>query len=310
MLNFKKITAVILSVIAMGLHCRCPAVYAQSEESAFTHTLINGEVTIIGFSGDPVYLEIPEYIDGYPVTKIRDNAFFNCSSLKQISLPDTITEIGHHTFYGCNSLESIVLPDLLTELGMGAFTNCTSLSAVTLPLTLEALPEACFDNCSALAEIVIPQGISSIGDYCFTDCTALSYVSIGADASHIGKYAFFNCSSLTSIYIPPSVTTIGDMAVGFSDENSSVSAVNDFTVMGIEDSQAEIYAQSNNLPFLHASEAISLAKHSSTPVKRIPLWIIPLLAGSGLGLFALSCIIAVRQVRRDRKSSHENNEKD
>ncbi len=310
MLNFKKITAVILSVITAGLHLRCPVVYAEAEKDSFTHTLINGEVTVIGYSGEPVYLEIPDSIDGYPVTKIRDNAFFNCTSLRQISLPDTITEIGHHTFYGCTSLESIVLPDFLSELGMGAFTNCTSLSAVTLPLTLEALPEACFDNCTALAEIVIPQGITAISDYCFTDCSALSYVSIGGNASYIGQYAFFNCNSLSSVYIPPSVTTIGEMAVGFYRNNNTISAVNDFTVMGIEDSQAEAYARNNNLEFLHASEAISLAKHSSTPVKRVPLWIIPLLAGSGLGLFALSCIIAVRQVKRDRKSSHENHKKD
>lgn len=302
-----KLTAIALS--ASFLLSPTVAAYAAEEPDGFIHTVINNEVTIIGYTGEPVFIEIPETIDGFPVTRIRDNAFFNCSSLKQISLPSSIKEIGHHTFYACSALESIVLPQSLEELGMGAFSGCSSLSAITIPETLSVLPEACFQTCVSLTEIVIPNGVNIIDDKCFIGCNSLSYVSIGGQVTDIGAQAFYMCPSLESLYIPPSVTLIEGEAVGFESTTTPPSPSESFTVLGISGSAAEVYADMNGLSFSVASEAINNSRLAQTPVKKVPLWVILILALGGIGFFALSCIIAVRQHRHERRLASEISEK-
>lgn len=271
------------------------AVYAE-EENNFTYTIINEEATITGYSGDPAYIEIPKNLDGFPVTQLRDNAFFNCTSLKQISLPSTITSIGHHAFYSCTALESIVLPESLQEIGMGAFSGCENLSAINIPESLKKLPESCFRQCISLTEIVIPNGIYEIGDFCFSSCESLSYVSIGNNLNKIGIGSFYLCPSLESLYIPPSVTDIGYESVGFINGSDSQSKVqSEFIITGKKDSAAEKYADDNEISFSTAGEAIQSPFPLSSKIRKIPMWAIFLISALGIGFFSLSCIIAVRQ---------------
>ncbi len=267
---------------------------AESSESNFTYTIINDEATIIGFTGEPVYIEIPETLEGCPVTQIRDNAFFCCTSLKQISLPSGIKKIGHHTFYECSSLESVALPSQLEEIGMGAFSGCENLTVINIPDTLEALPELCFEECNSLAETVIPNSITTIESNCFSGCDSLSYVSIGSGMTSIGSRAFYNCPAMQSIYLPPSVKKIGEEAVGYRSNNDKSALIEDFTVSGKESSPAEDYAKANGLMFRTSDGAAQTHLFSSENL-RIPLWALILLVGGGIGFFALSCIIAIRQ---------------
>lgn len=298
---YTKITIPALAAaVAFTIFPQGSSAFAEDQDG-FTYTIINEEATIIGFTGEPVYIEIPETIEDCPVTQIRDNAFFNCSTLRQISLPPTITKIGHHTFYACCSLESIVLPASLEDIGMGAFSGCTSLSAVNIPDTLTVLPEACFQSCSSLTETVIPTGITIIDDLCFSGCTSLSYVSIGNSVEEIGAQAFYMCSSLKSLYIPPSVKQIERESAGFELNQTGTAIVEGFTVLGEPESAAEKYAEMNKIKFSAASEAIQAAAVPSAPIKRVPLWIILLLAFGGIGFFALSCIIAVKQHWYEKK---------
>ena len=57
-------------------------------------------------------LEIPEEIDGYKVTGIGYKAFYDCSSLTSINIPDGVTSIGDSAFSYCNALTSMTIPDL------------------------------------------------------------------------------------------------------------------------------------------------------------------------------------------------------
>ena len=68
-------------------------------------------------------------------------AFRNCSSLKTIALPASLTSIGEYAFEDCSSMTSIAFPAGLTSLGVGAFDGCDSLTSITLPdsLTWEGL---------------------------------------------------------------------------------------------------------------------------------------------------------------------------
>lgn len=64
------------------------------------------------------------------VVSIGPRAFYGCSTLKSITIPNTIEIIGGSAFYGCSSLSSVTLPDNVVEINSMAFYNCTSLEAV------------------------------------------------------------------------------------------------------------------------------------------------------------------------------------
>lgn len=297
----KKIIRTAVSAAAI-LCTICPFNAFADDSDSFTYTIINGEATITGFTGEPVYVEIPETVEGSPVTEIRDNAFFRCKSLKQISLPSGITEIGHHSFYECTSLESIVLPASLEEIGMGAFSGCTSLSAVNLPAQLKSLPDSCFRSCTALTEMVIPDGIETIEKYCFYGCTSLSYVSLGSGIENIGSRTFYMCTSLENLYIPPSAEILGLESTGYGLSDGASAVQSGFTLHGETDSAAESYALSNGIAFSEETYTNALPHKN---VKNIPLWVILLLTCGGIGFFALSCIIAVRQYLHEKSESSE-----
>lgn len=281
-------------LIIAGFFPIIPSKAEAANEAGFTYTIINNEATIIGYKGEPVYIEIPETLENCPVTEIRDNAFFNCSSLRQISLPATITRMGHHCFYACYSLESIVLPPALKEIGMGCFCGCSALSAVSIPDTLSVLPDSCFRACTALKEIIVPYSITEIEKFCFSGCTSLNYVSLGGQLTEIGNRAFFMCNSLESLYIPPSVGVLGIEAVGFVPATDGSDIKTDFTVLGKESSEAEKYADSNSLKFSAADDAVQAfsMQNSDSP----PLHIPKILLASGILLLVICCAFAAKQL--------------
>ena len=78
------------------------------------------------------YLRKVEFINTSNIISIEVNAFYGCSSLTTINLPDSLTSIANNAFYGCTSLTTINLPDSLTSIGGYAFYGCSSLENVTI----------------------------------------------------------------------------------------------------------------------------------------------------------------------------------
>ncbi|MBE5747485.1 MAG: leucine-rich repeat domain-containing protein [Clostridiales bacterium] len=77
-------------------------------------------------------------------------------------------------FYGCSSLTEIVIPEGVTSIGDGAFRGCTSLTSVVIPERVTSIGGYAFYGCSSLTEIVIPEGVTNIGDYAVYGCTNLT----------------------------------------------------------------------------------------------------------------------------------------
>lgn len=80
------------------------------------------------------------------ITEIGEDAFINCTSLKNIAIQEGVTSIGDKAFYHCTSLESITIPDSVTSMGNDAFWECTSLESVVLPSSIEIAQDA-FKGC-------------------------------------------------------------------------------------------------------------------------------------------------------------------
>lgn len=266
--------AVVLSVV--------PYSAESAEKSDYTYTIIDNKATITGFSGEPVFIDIPDIIDGCRVTEIRDNAFYECTSLKNITIPATVEKIGHHAFYACSALESIVIPDSVTEIGMGCFSGNSVLASASISENVTKLPESCFRSCTSLKNIVIPHSVTDIGDFCFSGCTALSTVSLGDKTENIGDCSFYMCSAMKGIYIPPSVNEIGVYAVGFIPTSDGAAKVDDFTILGTKKSVAENYADENSLTFENAADSVHAFAIQRISGQRIDIPSVMLIGGAVL----------------------------
>ena len=72
---------------------------------------------------------------GGSVIGIGDYAFYGCSGLTSIIIPDSVTSIGNYTFYGCSGLTSIIIPDSVKRIGDYAFYGCSGLTSATFKNT-------------------------------------------------------------------------------------------------------------------------------------------------------------------------------
>ncbi|MBE6627874.1 MAG: leucine-rich repeat domain-containing protein [Ruminococcaceae bacterium] len=177
-------------------------------------------------------ITIPERIDGYTVTQIGSNAFFEaaitkidipdsitsigffafaeCTGLTEITIPDSVKTIDSRAFIQCRNLKTVVLGNGVTTVGESIFAECSALTSITLGNNLTEISEFAFDRCSALVEITIPDNVKSIGKYAFIECANLKTINLGNGVTSIGEFAFSGCKKIASITIPDSVTSLGD----------------------------------------------------------------------------------------------------
>ena len=144
------------------------------------------------------------------VTLLGDGCFSYCSSLTSITIPSSVTSLGNYCFSGCSGLTSITILSSVTSLGDGCFEDCSGLTSITIPNTVTSLGNYCFSGCSGLTSITIPSSVTSLGNSCFRYCSGLTSITIPSSVTSLGERCFYGCSGLTSITIPSSVTSLGD----------------------------------------------------------------------------------------------------
>jgi len=152
---------------------------------------------------------IPESVE-----KISTHAFQNCTKLTSVAIASGVTELGVGVFYGCTSLMEVAIPDSVTTVGSYTFYGCTNLTAATLPESITIINVGLFYGCSSLASITIPDNVTSIDTNAFYGCSSLESIVLSEKLAAIGVDAFYECSSLTEITIPYSVSSIGSYAFG------------------------------------------------------------------------------------------------
>ena len=186
------------------------------------------------------------------VTSIGFRAFFGCTGLTNITVPDSVTSIGEMAFHGCAGLTSITIPNSVTSIGRSVFVGCTGLINITIPNSVTSIGAGSFYGCTGLTSVTIPNSVTSINFAAFVYCTGLTSITIGNSVTSIGEEAFAHCTDLKSITIPSSVTDIGHSAFGYYYDESTeeYKKVENFTIYGYAGTAAETYANENGFAFI------------------------------------------------------------
>lgn len=179
---------------------------------------------------------IPDTLDGYTVTAIGDYAFYFCSTMRSVMIPETVTAIGEEAFSYCDLLRSVNIPDALTEIGVGAFSSCPQLDTFLIAdrhphydlykgILIDTVAQAvvCCPQGLRHTSIELPDGIRAIRDYAFGNCADLASVSLPESLETIGSCAFLCCGALREIDLPERLTSVGSEAFSFCGSLQSVS---------------------------------------------------------------------------------------
>ena len=160
------------------------------------------------------------------VTSIGERAFYGCTGLTSVTIPDSVTSIGDDAFNNCKGLTSVTIGNGVTSIGTNAFYYCTGLTSVTIPDSVTSIGKDAFYNTlwynkqsdglvyagkvaykykgtmSSNTSIVLKEGTLGIADKAFYNCRSLTSVTIGDRVTSIGYEAFSYCTGLTSVTIP------------------------------------------------------------------------------------------------------------
>lgn len=177
-------------------------------------------------------------------TSIYPGAFSGCSSLKKLTIPDTISHLGARFLKDCMAIEELTLPWVGVSKGANA-TESTVFGAIfnysntqlgegyirqyynnggndycyyLIPATLKkvtitaetVVPYGAFQNCSMIEEIILPDTVGDIRRESFTNCTSLKKITLPSKLSSLVTGMFKGCTSLKTVDIPAGVTTIND----------------------------------------------------------------------------------------------------
>ena len=154
-------------------------------------------------------------ISGGGVNPVLGNrCFYNCSSLEDIIIPDTIVGLGYDIFKNCSSLKEIRIPKSVYNIQMSAFEGCTNLKKVVFETGDEPVKGGGlrFKNCKSLIEVILPENLGWIGVSDFEGCVSLKNLDIPESVTHINPRAFSGCTALKELILPADIKNIGEEA--------------------------------------------------------------------------------------------------
>ena len=236
--------------IALFLAAAMAAMCAQADtwadpDTGYTWTYqINGDAAEIYNSGSAAIspsptgaVTIPSTLGGKPVTSIGASAFYNCSGLTSVTIPDGVMGIGYGAFYNCSGLTSVAIPASVTSVGSpkgcnvdgngnisvygGVFNRCGSLTNIIVDaankyyksvqgLLLSKDGKTLVQGVNG--DVSIPTSVTRIDLGAFAGCVGLVSVIMPNSVTSIGDAAFVDCMCFTNVVIPNSVTSIGRYA--------------------------------------------------------------------------------------------------
>jgi hypothetical protein len=198
-----------------------PGTATTGKNKIVSLVLPNGATSIEGTSDSPSFKDfsVLASVSGSAVERIGPYAFYNCTTLRTVSLPATLKTISSGLFRGCTNLATITVASgnpyykgekgmLLNKAGTMLFAYPSAAGAVTLNTVTSIFAEA-FSGCDALTTVSLPAA-TSIGPYAFYNCTSLTTVSLPV-ATSIGHDAFSSTgTSALTVTLGSAAPTLGN----------------------------------------------------------------------------------------------------
>ncbi len=201
----------------------------EYEDGAFQNTAVTSVKVNGGTTNDPL--------------EITNHSFYNCSSLKSVTLSGRESLIGSNAFSGCANLETLTMPAgaVSKTIGDNAFQG-SSIKELNIPATVTSIGKGAFYDCRALTSLTLNEGLTTIGGGAFGNCvnltgritipstvtelqghfaeegvfrnTSLTEVEFaeGGESVKIENYAFSDCKMLEKVTFPKHLISIGDNA--------------------------------------------------------------------------------------------------
>ena len=151
----------------------------------------------------------------YTVTSISEDAFFNCTGLTSVTIPNSVTYVGDQAFEGSGITEPVYNQHVF------AYLPRSYSGAYTIPKGIKQIAGCAFQNCSKLTSVTIPNSVTSIGTGAFGGCHSLQLVSIPNSVTEVGCWAFMASGIYKPVYnrhvfayLPPSYSGAYSVPVG------------------------------------------------------------------------------------------------
>lgn len=148
----------------------------------------------------------------YDVTGIADNAFAKDTTIKTVTLGDTIKTVGEAAFKGCTKLTKVTYNKNITKIADDTFNGCKSIKSFKLSSGIKSIGEAAFKNCTALKSFKLTKNVKTVGASAFSGCKKLSKFTYNSTVKSVAGSTFKNCTSLKSIKLGKKVKKIGGSA--------------------------------------------------------------------------------------------------
>lgn len=172
----------------------------------YKYEVTGGSITIdtvrgcvLGYSGYPTSIVIPEEINGVPIKEIEKNAFYNCGSLLSVVIPDTVTKIGDYAFYNARGISDIKLSENIESVGKYCFYNCINMNLAQLPNNILEIGDYAFAYCKKIQISQIPDSVTQLGNYVFQYCESINKINIGDNINYIPDNCFYCCKNLETV---------------------------------------------------------------------------------------------------------------
>ncbi|MDE5995666.1 MAG: leucine-rich repeat domain-containing protein, partial [Eubacterium sp.] len=246
----KKISSLLLSFImlvslTLGMGISVFAAVSETDNGIRYVENDDNTVKIVDYAGTNENVIIPNTISGKKVTRIANNAFFNNSTVKTLSIPASVTEIDDMVFYNCSNLTTIKVA--ADNKNYDSRNNCNAI--------IETATGTLIAGCKTTK---VPNGVAKISAHAFDGCSGLTAITLPESIKVIQHKSFASCDNLKDITFLNKNCKICDTCKA-GDKTCDLTISKSATIHGYKGSTAEKYAKEYGRKFVALSDTTKLS---------------------------------------------------
>ena len=193
------------------------------------------------------------------------NDSFNQLEPGTLTIPSTIKIIGEQAFSNCTSLREVILSSNIETIKNRAFSNCTNLTKFDYSKSAYFKPvykDYIFEDCTSLVDVILPENSLSLTFGQFKGCTSLETFNVPKDVQSIGNRCFEGCTKLKNINIANEEIVTSDLIIN-NGAFVSCNAITSFTFnKRVKQILPTTFQKCENLEYIIVSDSVTLVnKH-------------------------------------------------